>query len=46
MLHRTSYQELAEAAGESIAGYLLAARTGELELETGGGGKYGKVKTE
>ncbi|SDC37820.1 TIGR00375 family protein [Paenibacillus sp. UNCCL117] len=43
LLHRTSYEELAEAAGERIAGYLLAARQGTLELQTGGGGKYGKV---
>lgn len=44
MLHRTPYEELAEAAGETIARYLLAARSGELELVTGGGGKYGKVR--
>ncbi|WP_159882257.1 endonuclease Q family protein [Paenibacillus puerhi] len=44
LLHRASYEELAETAGERIAGYLLAARQGTLELQTGGGGKYGKVE--
>ncbi|MBP1155167.1 MULTISPECIES: endonuclease Q family protein [unclassified Paenibacillus] len=44
MLHRASYEELAEAAGETIARYLTEARTGTLELTAGGGGKYGKVK--
>ncbi|MGF7030390.1 uncharacterized protein (TIGR00375 family) [Paenibacillus mucilaginosus] len=44
LLHRASREELEEAAGETIAGYLLGARAGTLELETGGGGKYGRVK--
>ncbi|AEI41261.1 endonuclease Q family protein [Paenibacillus mucilaginosus] len=44
LLHRASREELEEAAGETIAGYLLDARAGTLELETGGGGKYGRVK--
>ncbi|WP_426453452.1 endonuclease Q family protein [Paenibacillus sp. S-38] len=44
LLHRASREELEEAAGETIAGYLMDARAGTLQLETGGGGKYGRVK--
>ncbi|CAG7641955.1 endonuclease Q family protein [Paenibacillus allorhizosphaerae] len=44
LLHRASYDELAETAGDAIARYLIQAREGTLQLETGGGGKYGKVK--
>ncbi|MEK8127494.1 endonuclease Q family protein [Paenibacillus filicis] len=43
LLHGAPFEALTEAAGETIAGYLLAARQGTLELQTGGGGKYGKV---
>jgi uncharacterized protein (TIGR00375 family) len=43
LLHRASPEELAEAAGPEIAAYLLQAREDKLELQTGGGGKYGKV---
>ncbi|WP_284640382.1 endonuclease Q family protein [Paenibacillus silviterrae] len=44
LLHSASYEALEEAAGESIARYILSAREGTLQLETGGGGRYGKVK--
>ncbi|WP_261381211.1 endonuclease Q family protein [Paenibacillus cremeus] len=44
LLHRTSFEEIAEVAGETIADYVIRAREGRLELEVGGGGKYGKVK--
>ncbi|UUZ94346.1 endonuclease Q family protein [Paenibacillus sp. P25] len=44
LLHRVSFDELAEAAGETIARYLTEARNGRLRLITGGGGTYGKVK--
>ncbi|WP_163855637.1 endonuclease Q family protein [Paenibacillus elgii] len=43
LLHRVSFEELADAAGETIAGYIMEAREGTLRLDTGGGGKYGKV---
>ncbi|WP_281886721.1 endonuclease Q family protein [Paenibacillus sp. YYML68] len=45
MLHRASFEELADTAGEAIAAYLMAARSGQLQLESGGGGKYGKVRS-
>jgi PHP family Zn ribbon phosphoesterase len=43
ILHRAARDELAEAAGERIAETIIGARTGGLQLEAGGGGKYGKV---
>ena len=43
ILHRASKDELAEAAGERIAETIISARTGGLQLEAGGGGKYGKI---
>lgn len=46
VLHQVPIQELACVAGESIANYIALARAGELEVDAGGGGKYGKVKSE
>lgn len=43
ILHRVGREQLAAAAGEEIAGYIIAAREGTLVLESGGGGKYGRV---
>ncbi|MDQ0889225.1 uncharacterized protein (TIGR00375 family) [Paenibacillus sp. V4I9] len=44
VLHRTTPDELASEIGEEIAAYIVKAREGTLQLEVGGGGKYGKVK--
>ncbi|TXK83493.1 endonuclease Q family protein [Paenibacillus sp. N3.4] len=44
VLHRTSEEELAGVTGELIASFIVQAREGSLQLEVGGGGKYGKVK--
>jgi uncharacterized protein (TIGR00375 family) len=43
ILHQASQEELAEAAGESIARTIVAARNGDLALSAGGGGRYGKI---
>ncbi|QHW30252.1 TIGR00375 family protein [Paenibacillus rhizovicinus] len=43
ILHDASEAEIAETAGESAAAMIVSARIGTLALETGGGGKYGKV---
>jgi uncharacterized protein (TIGR00375 family) len=43
ILHHASYGELADAAGETIAGMIVQAREGRLAIGSGGGGKYGKV---
>ncbi|KRF12127.1 endonuclease Q family protein [Paenibacillus sp. Soil787] len=44
VLHRTTPDELASEVGEEIASYIVKAREGTLQLEVGGGGRYGKVK--
>lgn len=43
ILHRIGREQLAAKVGEEIAGYIAAAREGTLVLESGGGGKYGRV---
>jgi uncharacterized protein (TIGR00375 family) len=43
ILHRVPRDALARAAGEELAGLIIAARRGELDLVSGGGGTYGKV---
>ncbi|CAH0345624.1 endonuclease Q family protein [Bacillus sp. CECT 9360] len=46
ILHRASLEQIKEAVPDKIASYIDLARKGKLEIEAGGGGKYGKVKTE
>ncbi|WP_308639069.1 endonuclease Q family protein [Paenibacillus silvisoli] len=43
ILHDASVEAIAEIAGEAPAAAIAAARGGDLELQAGGGGKYGKV---
>jgi uncharacterized protein (TIGR00375 family) len=43
VLHHISLELLAEVIGEESAGYIIQARQDKLELQVGGGGKYGKV---
>ncbi|MBB3109207.1 uncharacterized protein (TIGR00375 family) [Paenibacillus phyllosphaerae] len=43
VLHDASLEALTEIVGESSAAMIAAARIGGLTLETGGGGRYGKV---
>jgi len=45
IVHRVPYQSLVDSVGDEIAGMIIKARTGELELTSGGGGYYGKVKS-
>jgi uncharacterized protein (TIGR00375 family) len=44
VLHRTSYEDLKKITGREVASYIVLAREGKLQLQAGGGGKYGKVK--
>lgn len=44
ILHRVPEKEIATVVGESIAALIQKARQGEMDLQTGGAGKYGKVK--
>ena len=43
VLHRTTRDQLAEAAGEHIADRIVAAREGRLTIQAGGGGTYGRM---
>ncbi|MBB6175398.1 uncharacterized protein (TIGR00375 family) [Anoxybacillus tengchongensis] len=45
IMHEASEDELAYAAGQKIAQMIIAARNGTLQVDEGGGGKYGKVKS-
>jgi len=43
ILHKVSEKELCEVVGEKIAKNIVLGRKGELKLQVGGGGIYGKV---
>ncbi|MFD1707079.1 endonuclease Q family protein [Siminovitchia sediminis] len=43
ILHRVSEKELKNVVKENLAELIIKARSGELELRKGGGGRYGKV---
>ncbi|MHA6530755.1 endonuclease Q family protein [Paenibacillus sp. BAC0078] len=43
ILHTASEAELAAVIGAELAGQIVLARSGTLELSSGGGGTYGKV---
>ncbi|NBC68971.1 TIGR00375 family protein [Paenibacillus sacheonensis] len=43
ILHDVPAEAIAETAGEAAAAMIASARLGTLALQTGGGGKYGKV---
>lgn len=43
ILHRVPEERLADQVGPILAGQIAAARSGRLELASGGGGVYGKV---
>lgn len=46
VLHEASFEALAHVTGERVARYIALARDGKLVLETGGAGRYGKVKKD
>lgn len=43
VLHQATHQELGETVGAKIAELIMQAREGTLQLESGGGGKYGRA---
>lgn len=45
ILHRVPGESLKRAVGRELAGMILAARRGELQAESGGGGIYGKIRS-
>ncbi|RPK15623.1 endonuclease Q family protein [Priestia endophytica] len=44
ILHHASEKELSQVVKPALAALILKARSGELDLVSGGGGKYGSVK--
>jgi len=44
ILHKASLKDLIDVVGRNIAELIVAARDGRLAVETGGAGKYGKIK--
>jgi uncharacterized protein (TIGR00375 family) len=46
ILHKVSEFELTEAVGAEIARFILQARNGQVLIDAGGGGRYGKVMRE
>ncbi len=46
MLHEATEQELKQIVKPDIAADIIAARTGKLAIEAGGGGKYGFVRSK
>lgn len=46
ILHSASAEELGACVGAGIAQMIVQARNGELKLEVGGGGRYGRVAKE
>jgi len=46
ILHRVTFEQLAQIVPHKIAKLIDAARTGHLAIEVGGGGIYGKIQIE
>jgi uncharacterized protein (TIGR00375 family) len=46
VLHQATEEELKRCVGEKLAKLIMLARRGELSIQAGGGGKYGKIASE
>ena len=46
ILHKLSKDDIEAVVGEKVANYIMNARTGKMQIHSGGGGNYGKVKAE
>ncbi|TXK86265.1 TIGR00375 family protein, partial [Parageobacillus sp. SY1] len=46
VLHQATEEELKQSIGEKLAKLIILARRGELSIQAGGGGKYGKIASE
>ncbi len=46
ILHKLSYDDIEAAVGAKIAGNIVAAREGKMNITAGGGGVYGKITKE
>lgn len=45
ILHKLSYDDIEAVVGEKIANNIILAREGNLKINSGGGGNYGKIST-
>jgi uncharacterized protein (TIGR00375 family) len=45
VVHKATYEELSEVVAPEIAANIVSARKGELSIEAGGGGIYGRIVT-
>ena len=43
ILHKLSKDDIEAVVGEKVAKNIIAARTGNVEIQAGGGGVYGKL---
>ena len=44
ILHKLSKDDIEAVVGEKIASHIVKAREGDMQIDVGGGGNYGKVK--
>ena len=45
ILHKLSFDDIESVVGEKIANSIINARKGNIQIQAGGGGLYGKVCT-
>lgn len=43
IIHKSKYEDIKSTAGKKIADIIIKARKGDLSIQSGGGGNYGKV---
>ncbi len=46
ILHKLSQDDIEAVVGKKVANYIVNAREGNMQIHSGGGGNYGKVKTK
>ncbi len=45
IIHNTSFEQLANVVGNTVATNIENARSGNIKIQSGGGGVYGKITT-
>ena len=46
ILHKLSKDDIEAVVGEKVANHIVNAREGKMQIHSGGGGNYGKVKAQ
>ena len=44
ILHKLSKDDIEAVVGEKVANYIVKAREGKMQIQSGGGGNYGKIE--